>query len=359
MKNIRQNNKIKEQKIKETFIQRVKSIHEIFMTSKEDLKFNIKNSIDITGYVDLTKPPPYYFEEIPRGSVFKEKYAKIKNNNSTISNIVSIHFGYEKYYIIDKDSQTFMTKYLKNAANKFIISSVKYYTTFEFLRNFDIKTYISIIFLVFDFYIFLGRKDKYSIIQRKLISFNKDLNTQEILEKTKPFRPKLININNEVIEFTEDDIYHKADEKEYEEFMNNFEEKFDKEIQMYESLGIKEGDILYNEDFDYINVKAKVEDQFYVTIIVTFDAKIQEHTFVWEGNASGRCVFPLGKVDLNYKEENHVEKREDGTNVIHIKYIPLPFEVKLLDDFKSFLKFEKTQTIFGPKEHYKARGPYY
>ncbi len=79
-----------------------------------------------------------------------------------------------------------MTKYLKNAANKFFISSDQFYTTFEFLRNFDIKIYLSIFFLVFDFYIRLGKKDKYSIIQRKLISFNKDLNTHEIFEKTKP-----------------------------------------------------------------------------------------------------------------------------------------------------------------------------
>lgn len=141
---------------------------------------------------------------------------------------------------------------------------------------------------MFDFYIRLGKKDKYSIIQRKLISFNKDLNTHEIFEKTKPFRPKLINVNNEVIEFTEEDIYHKADEKEYEEFMNNFDGKFCKEIKMYESLGIREGDILYEEDFNYINVKAEIGEKFYVTIIVTFDAKIKDHTFVWEGNASGR-----------------------------------------------------------------------
>jgi len=121
---------------------------------------------------------------------------------------------------------------------------------------------------------------------------------------------------------------------------------------MYESLGLYEGGLLYNEDFEYINVKAEIGQQFYVTIIVTFDAKIKETTFVWEGNASGRCVFPLGKVDLNYKEENRVEKREDGTNVIYIKYVPLPFEVKLLNDFKSFLKYDKTETVFGPKSYY-------
>lgn len=359
MQTILKNNKTKEQKIKDIFTQRVKNMHEIVMNSKEDLKFNIKNSIDITGYVDLTKPPPYYFEERRGGGRLKDKYVKIKNNNINISNVVSIHFGYEKYYIIDKESQTFMTKYLKNAANKFFISSDQFYTTFEFLRNFDIKIYLSIFFLVFDFYIRFGKKDKYSIIQRKLISFNKDLNTQEIFEKTKPFRPKLINVNNEVLEFTEEDIYHKADEKEYEEFMNNFDEKFCKEIKMNESLGIREGDILYEEDFNYINVKAKIGEKFFVTIIVTFDAKIKDHTFVWEGNASGRCIFPLGKVELNYKENNNVEKREDGTNVIHIKYVPLPLEVKLLDDFKSFLKYDQTQTIFGPKDHYQARGPYY
>ena len=356
---ILKNNKIKEQKIKDIYTQRVKNMHEIVMTSKEDLKFNVKNSIDITGYVDLTKPPPYFFQKIPHGSVFKEQYAKIKNNNSNISNIVSIHFGYEKYYIIDKESDNFMKKYLKNAAQKFIISSGKYYTTFEFLRNFDLKVKISIFFLLFDFYITFGKKDKYSIIQRKIISFKKDLNTEEILEKTKPFRPKLININNEVIEFTQEDIYHKADEKEYQEFMNNFEEKFDKELQIYESLGIKEGDIIYNKDFEYINVKAQIGDKFYVTIIVRFEPKIQNHSFEWEGNASGRCVFPLGKVDLNYKEMNHVEKKEDGTNVIHIKYVPSPFEVKLLDNFKSQLKYEETVTIFGPKAHYNASGPYY
>ena len=245
-----------------------------------------------------------------------------------------------------------MSNYLKNAAQKFYLRNTEFYTTFEFLRKFDIKIYLSIVFLVFDFYIALGKKDKYSIIQRKLLSFNRDLNTPEILEKVKPFRPKLINVNNEVIEFTDEDIYHKTDEKEYEEFLNKYDEKFCKEIKMYESLGLYEGGLLYNEDFEYINVKAEIGQQFYVTIIVTFDAKIKETTFVWEGNASGRCVFPLGKVDLNYKEENRVENREDGTNVIYIKYVPLPFEVKLLNDFKSFLKYDKTETVFGPKSYY-------
>lgn len=146
MQTILKNNKTKEQKIKDIFTQRVKNMHEIVMNSKEDLKFNIKNSIDITGYVDLTKLPPYYFEERRGGGRLKDKYVKIKNNNINISNVVSIHFGYEKYYIIDKESQIFMTKYLKNAANKFFISSDQFYTTFEFLRNFDIKIYLSIFF---------------------------------------------------------------------------------------------------------------------------------------------------------------------------------------------------------------------
>ena len=86
MQTILKNNKTKEQKIKDIFTQRVKNMHEIVMNSKEDLKFNIKNSIDITGYVDLTKPPPYYFEKRRGGGRLKDKYVKIKNHNSN-SNI--------------------------------------------------------------------------------------------------------------------------------------------------------------------------------------------------------------------------------------------------------------------------------
>ena len=244
-----------------------------------------------------------------------------------------------------------MEDYLKNATKQFFITNYKFYTTFEFLRKYDIKIYLSIIFLVLDFYLSCKR-DKYSIIHRKIISFNKDLNTEEILEKTKPFKPKLVNINNEVIEFTQEDIYHKADEKKYKEFIQKYREYYGKEIELYKSLGIKEGNNIYNEDFDYINVQAQIGEKFYVTIIVTFDAKIKEHTFVWEGNASGRCVFPLGKVDLNCNKDNYVERKDDGMNIIHIKYVPYPFEVKLLDNYKSFLKYADTQTVFGPARHY-------
>jgi len=57
-----------------------------------------------------------------------------------------------------------MSNYLKNAAQKFYLRNTEFYTTFEFLRKFDIKIYLSIVFLVFDFYIAFGKKDKYSII---------------------------------------------------------------------------------------------------------------------------------------------------------------------------------------------------
>jgi len=351
MQTILKNDKIKEQKIKDLFTGRVKTMHEIVVSSKDDLDFKIKNSIDITGYVDLTRPPPFIFQENKRGRRLSERFIKIKNNNNEINNYVSIHFGFEELYVIDQESNKFMEDYLKNATKQFFITNYKFYTTFEFLRKYDIKIYLSIIFLVLDFYLSCKR-DKYSIIHRKIISFNKDLNTEEILEKTKPFRPKLVNINNEVIEFTQEDIYHKADEKEYKEFIQKYREYYGKEIELYKSLGIKEGNNIYNEDFDYINVQAQIGEKFYVTIIVTFDAKIKEHTFVWEGNASGRCVFPLGKVDLNCNKDNYVERKDDGMNIIHIKYVPYPFEVKLLDNYKSFLKYADTQTVFGPARHY-------
>jgi len=180
MKTILSNNKLKEQKIKEIFTQRVKSMHEMVISSKEDdLKFKVKNSIDITGYVDLTRPPPFYFQEQKRAHRLKDKFIKVKNNDSTVNNIVSVHFGLEQYYVIEKESEIFMSNYLKNAAQKFYLRNTEFYTTFEFLRKFDIKIYLSIVFLVFDFYIAFGKKDKYSIIQRKLLSFNRDLNTRK------------------------------------------------------------------------------------------------------------------------------------------------------------------------------------
>ena len=64
MQTILKNDKIKEQKIKDLFTERVKTMHEIFVSSKKDLDFKIKNSIDITGYVDLTRPPPFIFKKI-------------------------------------------------------------------------------------------------------------------------------------------------------------------------------------------------------------------------------------------------------------------------------------------------------
>ena len=104
MKTILSNNKLKEQKIKEIFTQRVKSMHEMVISSKEeDLKFKVKNSIDITGYVDLTKPPPFYFQEQKRAHRLKDKFIKVKNNDSTVNNIVSVHFGLEQYYVIEKE----------------------------------------------------------------------------------------------------------------------------------------------------------------------------------------------------------------------------------------------------------------
>ena len=82
------------------------------------------------------------------------------------------------------------------------------------------------------------------------------------------------------------------------------------------------------------------------------ELKLAPNNLVWEGNASGRCVFPLGKVDLNCNKDNYVERKDDGMNIIHIKYVPYPFEVKLLDNYKSFLKYADTQTVFGPARHY-------
>ena len=357
MRAILKNNKGLAPSLKELFTQRVKTLHELYVKSQEGLKFNVKNSIDITGTVDLTKPPPFYFEMKDKGNIL-EGFVKIKNNDSNLNNIVSIHLGYEKTYIIDKESELFFEKYV-NRALDWKICNDKFYSTYIFLRKFDLKAYLSIIFLVFEFYLHFSKRDEYSIIQRKIISFNKDLNTEEILEKTKPFRPRLINIDNEVIEFTPEDIYQKADEKEFAKFVNDYEDIFETKPKLYESLGIKEGMELFNKDFDYINVRAQVCEKYTIAIIVSFIASIKEHTFVWVGNTSKRTVFPIGKVDVSCNKPSYVEEGLDGMKIIHIKYATYPFEVKLLNDFKTFLKYEETQTVFGPSSHYPSRGAYY
>lgn len=63
---------------------------------------------------------------------------------------------------------------------------------------------------------------------------------------------------------------------------------------MYESLGLYEGGLLYNEDFEYINVKAEIGQQFYVTIIVLLmlrskkllsfgkEMQVEDVYFLWE-----------------------------------------------------------------------------
>ena len=92
--------------------------------------------------------------------------------------------------------------------------------------------------------------------------------------------------------------------------MNKYEENYGQELKKYESLGIKEGDILFEEEFDYINIIAQIEQNFIVTIIVKFDAKIQDHAFVWEGNTSQRCTFIIGKIELNCNNYSNVERKE-------------------------------------------------
>ena len=364
MQNCLKFNKNKEEKIKDLFTSRVKTMHEISIKSKEEMnsKFKIKNSIDITGYVDLTKPPMFYFQKAERSRgirYWQEQYDKVKNNNPNINNHVSVHFGYEIYYVIENETEKFLADYIKNASKGFVLTSHKDIYTFEFLRKFDTTTILSIIFLVFDYYYEYGKKDKYSIIPRKIISLKQDLGTEEIFEKTKQFRPKLININNEVIEFKNEDIYHKIDEKECEELINEYEEKFGKEIKLYESLGIKEGVVLFEKEFEYIKVKAEIGPEYCVNISVIFLInKYQDISFVFVGNISQSHDFIIGKVDLNCKKE--CIENIDGTNYIYIKYMPDPFQVKLLGDYKALLKYQDHPgIIFGPTSYYSNRGPIY
>ena len=357
MRRILKNNKFKETSIKSLFTKRVKNLHEIFVESKDDLKFSVKNSIDITGTVDLTKPPPFIFEMRNKDNIL-EGFARIKNNSNNLNNIVSIHFGYEKPYIIDKESDSFFLTYVDKASLSWKISNDDNYRTYEFLRQFDLKVYLSIIFLVFELYLQYGKNDKYSIIQRKIISFNKDLNTEGILEKTKPFRPRLINFNSEVIVFPQEDIYQKADEKEYEKILNDYEEKFYKIPELYDSLGIHEGDILFSRDFEFSNITVQIREKYTLYVFIKFIATKENHTFYWEGKTSQSDSYQIGKVDINCTKPNHVETTKDGTSIIHIKYVKYPLEAKSINDYKTLLKYNDSEIIFGPTAHYHSNGPY-
>ncbi len=347
-------------KIKETFIDVVKNSPNFFTEYTESEKdnffnFYLKNYIDFTGLIDLTKPPYYIFKKM----MINRRYKVIeeKNNETKLNNHVIVFFKKNELYYFDDETKRILYNYNTNICDHFRIlfgkgRDLRDIVAFDYLREFNIWVKLSIIFLVFDYYISFAKSDNYGIVPRKIISMTQNLDTKEIREKIKPFQAKLINLDGEIIEFRKDEIYGKEEDKKIEEFNENYMKKLGEKDEYYKKindLNIKINDELFNQKIEYLKITAKIQYGYKCHIIIKFDSGLKNVVFTWYGGDTMTITYE--RLDPDNTKESYVVKESPNKYIIYIKYFPFPLKIELLDNFKSSIEFFD-KVIFGPINYY-------
>ena len=342
-------------KIKKTFIDLVKNSPNISTYCYEEQKDNffdfcLKNYIDFTGLIDLTKPPYYIFKD--KGYNYHMKGHEIigeKNKETQLNNHVVVFFKLNELYYFDDETKRIFYNYNNNCCR---INLEKDTIRFDYLREFNIWVKLSIIFLVFDHYFSFGKSDNYGIVPRKIISMTQNLDTKEIREKIKPFQAKLINLDGEIIKFSKDEIYGKAEDKKIEEFNENYMKKLgekDKYYKKINDLNIKIDDVVFNKKIEYLKITAKIGFGYICDIKIEFDSGLKNVVFNWtNGNI---YIINYDQLDLDNTKESYVVEESPNKYIIYIKYFPLPLKIELLDNFKSSIEFYG-KNIYGPTSYY-------
>ena len=311
-------------------------------SEKEDMEFILRNCIDISGEVDMTKPPKF--------SIYKTKRREIRyipNHQTNLNNKVSIIFRPPiKVYTIDKSSERKIDVYIKNYAfiNKKPV--VRYSKTF--FREVNKLYYLSIPLLASSLVIGCFKEDTYYIETKKIISCDQDLDTNYYLSLCSNLKPKFTFLTGEKIEF-DDNCISKADEGQLKIFNEKYSRilgKRDAIVEKLIQLGYVPNKTIYEETLGNLYIYVYVNNDYKIEFKLRYELKNVEYSYTL-----GRNIFSFqSEVNLDCTKEG-LEKEGDK-NYLYIKYLEEPIIFGNYNDLQFMVEFDGAKTVFGPEVIY-------
>lgn len=302
-------------------------------------EFVIKNSIDISGEIDMTKPPKFYYEE----NNYNERKKIINSGQQKLNNSVFIITCYPRIYTIDKQTNKKLELYIENYG--FIRKNPAINYNVHFYRNFKYIDLICIPFLFSSFYFKYYGSDVYYIEPRKIISCE-DLDNNYNLSICSNLKPKYTFYTGEEIIFKEGCIINKADEEKVKIFNENYFSKLGQEEgyrDKLNKLGIFPNKSLYSEVLGNLYISVFITKYYTIECNLKYDLKGVEYSYTVGRN---RAII-TDDVHLECKKEG-LEKKGD-LNYLYIKYLEKPFIIGNYNALTFEILYKKTKLIFGPE----------
>ena len=226
--------------------------------NEKSFDFVVKNYMDISGELDMTKPPK------GNNSVAKKKNFQQKSLNNKVIIITSS----TRLYTIDKETEKKIELYKKEfGVVRKMPENISYVG--EYYRKCNYCYLISTLFLCSSYFFSNLGVDVYYIEPRKIISCEEDLNDNYYVSLSLSFIPKYTFYTGEQVLFNDNCII-KADNEKLKEFNDNYNkmmkiinerlEKEKKRGEKFKELGIYRGLELYHNTLGNLEIKAFISD---------------------------------------------------------------------------------------------------
>ncbi len=278
--------------------------------------FVVKNYIDISGELDMTKPP----------KVLSNR--RINSQQRILNNKVIILTYPTRIYTVEKETPKKLGIYKDElgSIDAKMPENIGYFG--KFYRECNYYYLISTLFLCSSFFFkFILGKDVYFIEPRKIISCEEDLNNNFYVSLCLNFKPKYIFYTGEQVIY-KDNCIIKADDEKINKFNDNYKkmveernkriEEENKQKAKCEKYGIYPGLILYQNCLGNLKIKAKICSYYSIEIDLVYclNGEIEMYS-----NYTNRLIitddiyFDCLKEDLEVKGD---------LNYLYIKYLKYP-----------------------------------
>ena len=305
---------------------------------KELYDFEVKNSIDISGEYDMTKPPEFLFHQCPNRTT--ERYTNTQQNK--LSSLIVINICPVEIYTVDRDTERMIELYSKNIS---IIFKQCFNFSEIYFRNFNCLFLLSIPFLSSSFAFNCLSVDYYNIEQKKLISCVQDLDTNYYLQLCSDLKPKFTLCNGEEIIFEENCIA-KADKEKLKLFNENYSKTLcqkDEERKKLIEFGYEPQMDLYNKTLGNLQIHIYVNEFYNIAVTLQYDLKGVAYTYTY-----GRNYFSFqSEVNINCTKEGLVKVGE--LNYLYIKFLEHPIIFGDYNNLSFTVEFDGAKTVFGPE----------
>ena len=307
-----------------------------------DFDFVLKNSIDISGELDMTKPPKFYVEE-----KFHKRRKIINSGKQKLNNSVKVVTCIPRIYTIDKQTEKKLELYIHNYG--FLNKKPNISYSAHFYRDFNYKYLISIPFLSSTLYFYqCSDSDVYYIEPRKIISCE-DLDNNYNLDICSNFKPKFTFYTGEQINFKENCIINKADEEKLKIFNENYYLKLGQKEGFRDKLiqvGLVPNKELYKEKLGNLFINVFINEYYVIECDLKYDLQGVEYSYTVGRNHS------IITDDVHLECEKEGLEKEGKLNYLYIKYLEEPFIIGNYEALSFGIQYKTSKFFFGPEAIY-------